>query len=367
VIESQTKNQRSKILIMHTGGWIGDMILLTPALRALRKEFPEAHISMLVNPLVRDLMERNPYLDEVIVYDKRGAQRGIRQMREMADRFREKRFDTAIILHPNSVRSGFLAYMAGIPERIGAKLKVGQTKMSVAPFFLTTKVKRRTNIHEVQRYLDVVSSIVGANQDGKLEFWGIDRDDEHFAEHALAVWLSSLPAFPPSGFPAFSPHSGPVIGMNPCTTWPSKQWSAERFARLADLLSHRFGARVLLTGGPGDVHLGSEITRRASSQPINFIGSTTLWQLGALIKRCDLYITCDSGPMHISAAVGIPTIALFGPTDPIRHGPWGKGHIVVRKKTRCSPCYERECKSRDCMQAIQVEDVMAVVDGLLLK
>ncbi len=332
---------QSEILVMHTGGWIGDMILLTPALRALKKELPEAHICMLVRPLVRDLMEKNPYLHEVMVYDKRGEHRGIRQMRKFADRLKAKRFDAAIILHPNSVRSALLAYMAGIPERVGANVRGRE-------LLLTTKVKRRNNIHEVQRYLDVVSPVVGANQDEKLEFWGIGGDDEAFADSILAG------------------HAGPVIGINPCTTWPSKQWPAERFAHLADLLAQRLGACVLITGGPDDFHTADRITKLASSEPVNLIGRTTIWQLGALIKRCCLYITCDSGPMHISAAVGTPTIALFGPTDPVRHGPYGAGHTVVRKETRCSPCYQRECKNGDCMNAIQVEDIMEVVSPALL-
>ena len=324
------------ILVMHTGGWIGDMILLTPALRALRKNFSEAHISILINPLVRDLMEKNPYIDKVIVYDKRNTQKGLRQMWQMADRFRAKQFDTAIILHPNSIRSAFLSFIADIPERIGTKFK-GRG------LFLTTKVKRRTNIHEVHRYLDVVNPIVGTNHDEKLEFWGISKDDENFAENALAG------------------RSSPIIGINPCTTWSSKRWSAERFARLADLLSRRFGAYVFLTGTPEDVHLGNEITKRVSSELLDLVGRTTLWQLGALMKRCDLYITGDSGSMHISAAVNTHTIALFGPTDPVRHGPFGTGHNVVRRDMRCSPCYKRECKSCDCMQNIQVEDIMEIV------
>jgi len=327
---------RKSILVMNTGGWIGDMILLTPALRALRAEFPEAHIDMLVNPLVRELMERNPYLDEVIVYDKRGAQKGVRQMRSMADELRAKQFDTAVILHPNSVRSAVLAFMAGIPERVGANQR-GRG------FFLTTKVKRRGNIHEIQRYLDTVNSIADTNHDAKLEFWGINKDDESFAEHTLADYTC------------------PIIGINPCTTWPSKQWPTERFARLIDLLSEQFSARVVLTGIAGDVHVGNEIMGQVSSKPLNLIGHTTLWQLGALISRCTLYITCDSGPMHVSAALGTPTIALFGPTDPIRHGPFGAGHTVVKKDMRCSPCYERKCESCDCMLAIQVEDVMEVI------
>ena len=189
---------RKNILVMNTGGWIGDMILLTPALRALRMAYPESHIEMLINPLVRELMERNPYLDEIIVYDKRGAQKGIRQMRSMADKLRAKQFDTAAILHPNSVRSAVLAFMAGIPERIGANQR-GRG------FFLTTKVKRWGNIHEIQRYLDAVSPIADTSHDAKLEFWGISKDDESFAEHTLADCTS------------------PIIGINPCTTWPSKQ------------------------------------------------------------------------------------------------------------------------------------------------
>jgi len=209
-------------------------------------------------------------------------------------------------------------------------------------------VKRRNNIHEVQRYLDVVRPVVGASQDEKLEFWGIGRDDEAFADSILAG------------------HAGPVIGINPCTTWPSKQWPAERFAHLADLLAQRLGACVLITGGPDDFHTADRITKLASSEPVNLIGRTTIWQLGALIKRCCLYITCDSGPMHISAAVGTPTIALFGPTDPVRHGPYGSSHRVLRKEMRCSPCYQRECKNGDCMNAIQVEDIMEVVSPALL-
>ncbi len=330
------------ILVMQTGGWIGDMLLLTPALRALRKKFPGARIEMLVNPLVYDLMERNPYLDEVIMYDKRGEHRGIRQMRQMARRLKAKQFDVAVILHPSSVRSAVLASMAGIPQRIGRNLR------GRGPF-LTTKIQRQINIHEVQRYLDIISPIAGTDNDGKLEFWGIDKDDEEFAEHILEG------------------HTDPIIGVNPCTTWASKRWPAERFAALANTLSRRFGAFVLFTGGPSDTSLGSGVMGQVSSQPLDLIGSTSLWQLGALIKRCDLYITCDSGPMHISAAVGTPTIALFGPTDPVRHGPRGVDHAVVKKDIQCSPCYDRECKCKehDCMQAIQVEDIVEVVERWL--
>jgi heptosyltransferase-2 len=258
-------------------------------------------------------------------------------MREMASHLRSKGFDTAIILHPNSVKSAILAYMAGIPERIG-------TKLTGNGFFLTMKVKQRKNIHEVERYLDIIAPITSTNLDDKLEFWGIEQSDEESVNDILK-------------------SSNFVVGLNVSTTWKTKQWRMEKFAYLTELLYNEMGAMSVLTG---DIDLGEKIMKLAQDSDkyiINLTGCTTLWQLGAIIKRCHLYITCDSGPMHISSALGIPTIALFGPTDPVRHRPYGEGHKVIKKDMKCSPCYERECKNRDfaCMEAIQVEDVMESV------
>jgi heptosyltransferase II len=337
------------ILIMHTGGWIGDMVLLTPALRSLKEKFPDCGMTMLVLPLVSELMSRNPYIDEVIVYDKSKSQKGLGQMRKMADKLRSKDFDAAIILHPNSVKSAILAYMAGIPERIGLKL-IGNG------FFLTTKVRRRRNIHEVGRYLDIISSVAGTGFDDKLEFWGIEQSDEDFAD---GIFKSLLPPFSKGGIKA-------IIGINVSTTWQTKMWRVERFARLAEMLNNQYGAIIILTGGKSDIQLGEKIMEIATDSNkyiIDLTGKTTLWQLGSIIKHCSIYITCDSGPMHISAALNTTTIALFGPTDPVRHRPYGDGHIVIKKDMKCSPCYERKCKYKSfaCMEAIQVEDVVESV------
>ncbi len=337
-------------------------------------------------PLVRELMERNPYLDEIIVYDKRNTQKGFRQMREMAKHLRLKDFDTAIILHPNSVKSAILAYMAGIPERIGLKLTGNG-------FFLTTKVKQRKNIHEVERYLDIIAPIAGTNLDDKLEFWGIEQSDEEFAQSILFRNNDCNENYEPLN-PPLSPFckggdmilpfqkgeiefplekggrgdlkSDFIVGLNVSTTWKTKQWSIEKFAYLTELLYNEIGAMSVLTGGKSDIDLGEKIIKFAQDSDkyiVNLTGRTTLWQLGAIIKRCHLYITCDSGPMHISSALGTPTIALFGPTSPVRHRPYGEGHKVIKKDMKCSPCYKRECKNRDfvCMEAIQVEDVMVSV------
>lgn len=144
----------------------------------------------------------------------------------------------------------------------------------------------------------------------------------------------------------------------------------EKFAYLTELLYNEMGAISVLTGGKSDIDLGEKIMELAQCSDkyiVNLTGRTTLWQLGTIIKHCHLYITCDSGPMHISSALNTPTIALFGPTDPVRHRPYGEGHKVIKKDMKCSPCYESECKNRDfaCMEAIQVDDVMDSVRYLL--
>ena len=336
------------LLIMHTGGWIGDMVLLTPALRALKSEFPDCRMTMLVLPLVRELMERNPYLDEIVVYDKRNEQKGFHSLMAIAKQLRSMAFDTTIILHPNSVNSAIIAYMAHIPKRIGLKLTGNG-------FFLTTKINRRPNIHEVQRYLDIILPIAGTGFFDRLEFWGIEQDDEDFAKRIIADDLGEK-----------------VAGINISTTWQTKQWKIERFAHLAELLYDQLGIKSILTGGKSDAQSGQKIIEIASNSDeyiLDFTGKTTLWQLGAIIKHCNFYITCDSGPMHISSALGTPTITLFGPTDPIRHRPYGEGNIVIKKDMKCSPCYKRECKNRDfaCMDAIQVEDVYKITKALAIK
>ncbi len=125
----------------------------------------------------------------------------------------------------------------------------------------------------------------------------------------------------------------------------------------------RFGARILLTGSPAEIPLGEALAQSAKVEAINLIGRTTLMQLGALIESCDLYLTCDSGPMHIAAAVGTPTVALFGPTSPTRHGPYGENHGVIEKPVSCRPCYKRKCIRKDlphlCMTEIDPNEVAA--------
>ena len=153
-----------------------------------------------------------------------------------------------------------------------------------------------------------------------------------------------------------------IIGINLGTTWGTKSWALDRFADVIAGIQNRFEGAVVLTGSSSEVKLGEALQKLVKANVINLIGKTTILQLGALIERCELYLTCDSGPMHIAAAVGTPTIALFGPTDPLRHRPYGEGHHVIEKDVSCRPCYKRKCMRTDapnlCMTEIQAVDVV---------
>ena len=332
---------RNRILVTQTGGWVGDMVLLTPALRALKIAYPQSHLVLLIRPLVATLMATHPYIDEVIVDRKGRALSRLPSFWKSVSQIRRSDFDLAVVLHPTSFRNALIPFLAGVPERIGSNV-------SGRGILLTKACSDRTDLHEVHRYLRVLELIDIHEPSTKLEFWHTDAD-----RHAVRQILATH---------GISPKEH-LIGVNLGTTWRTKRWSLENFAAVIAQVQKRFGARILLTGSPAEIPLGEALAQSAKVEAINLIGRTTLMQLGALIESCDLYLTCDSGPMHIAAAVGTPTIALFGPTSPTRHGPYGENHGVIEKPVSCRPCYKRKCIRKDlphlCMTEIDPNEVAA--------
>ena len=252
-------------------------------------------------------------------------------------------FDLAIVLHPTSFRNALIPFLAGIPERIGSNV-------SGRGILLTRTCADQTDLHEVHRYLRVLELIDIHGSNAKLEFWHTDAD-RHAAHQILATHRISS-----------EEH---LIGVNLGTTWETKRWSLENFADVITQIQKRFEARILLTGSTAEIPLGEALAQIAKVEAINLIGKTTLMQLGALIESCNLYLTCDSGPMHIAAAVGTPTIALFGPTSPARHGPYGENHKIIEKPVECRPCYKRNCMRKDqphlCMTEIDPNEVVTQI------
>ncbi len=319
------------------------MVLLTPALRGLRIAYPQSHLALLVRPLVADLMATHPYIDEVIIDNKGSGFSSLPSFWKSMSEIRRSGFDLAVVLHPTSFRNALIPFLAGVPERIGSNV-------SGRGILLTKTCADRRDLHEVHRYLRVLELIDIYEPNAKLEFWHTDTD-RHAADQILATH-GVLP----------KEH---LIGVNLGTTWDTKRWSLENFAEVITRAQKRFEARILLTGSATEIPLGEALAQIAKVETVNLIGKTTLMQLGALIESCDLYLTCDSGPMHIAAAVGTPTIALFGPTSPTRHGPYGETHKTIEKPVECRPCYKRKCMRKDqphlCMTEIDPDEVVTQI------
>ncbi len=349
-----------KILVCHTGAWIGDMVLLTPALRALKQTYPESCLTVLLRPPAANLMNTNPYVDRYIVDTK---QEGLyRSFIRLVRQIRDNAFDIAIVFHPTSFRNVLLPYLARIPIRIGANYK-GRG------FFLTSSCPNNTNLHEIDRYLSVLhllnihvvsieksADITSSLSSTYLEFWHTDADRQMVQQVLQNEGVS--------------PNER-LIAVNLGTTWQTKRWDARNFDEVINQISSAApDVKIVLTGSSSEEVIVRNLS--LSDSTINLVGKTDIFQLGALLERCEICLTCDSGPMHIAAAVGTSTVALFGPTDPIRHQPYGIGHTVLEKPVSCRPCYKSTCKRQDtlhlCMQEIKTTDVIkALITKLNVK
>ena len=332
------------ILVCQTGGWIGDMVLLTPALRALKHAFRESRLELLLRPRVADLMEWHPYVDACII-DKKADGR-CRSFTRLVRRVRHTSFDLAVVLHPTSLRNALLPFLARIPIRVG-------TNVSGRGMLLTKSCRDDTSVHEVHRYLRVLQLLdIDAISDD-LEFWHTDADRQ-FIENLLRA----------EGFS----RNDRLIAVNLGTTWATKRWDIVKFTEVIRRITRLVPeTKVVLTGSPTEQPLTEALP--TSLPIINLVGKTSILQLGALLERCEVCLTCDSGPMHIAAAVGTPTVALFGPTDPGRHRPYGVGHTVIEKSVSCRPCYKRSCYRQDaphlCTQEIGTDEVVTAVETRL--
>jgi ADP-heptose:LPS heptosyltransferase len=233
--------------------------------------------------------------------------------------------------------------LARIPERIGGSKEGG--------FFLRRKTKLESNIHEVERYLNVIRLLGIEPSDISLEFWINDEDRAYVNALLRELGVS---------------EKTPLVGINPFTTWRSKSWDLEKFANLIGHISDELQLQMIVTGPKDGVDAGMKLEKLTKVRFFNAIGRTDIFQLGALIEKCWLYISPDSAPMHIAAAVKTPTIALFGATSPLRHAPYGKDHIVIEKELSCRPCYKPACNiGYLCMKRIEVIEVIKAIQELL--
>lgn len=320
------------------------MVLLTPALRALKRTYPESNLTLLLRPRVVDLMQTHPYVDGCIVDSKTEGR--YQSLTSLVRQIRDKVFDLAVVLHPTSFRNALLPFLARVPIRVG-------TKVSGRGMLLTLSCEDNTEIHEVDRYLRVLRLLNIDDAASFLEFWHTDTDRQ-FIECLLRT-------------EGISPADR-IIALNLGTTWATKRWDVENFA---DVIQQIFclapEIKVVLTGSSTERELAEGLP--VSRSVVNLVGKTDILQLGALLERCEVCLTSDSGPMHIAAAVGTPTVALFGPTSPARHQPYGTGHTIIEKAVSCRPCYKQSCQRRDapylCMTEIGAAEVVRALENKL--
>ena len=324
------------------------MVLLGPALRALRHGYEDAHITLEVRPQVATMMERHPYVDTVVTMDRRAVGRRAGSLLRQARVLRGGRYDAAVVWHPTSVRSALLACLAGIPVRVGHRVAGRQA-------FLTKSIAD-TRPHETERYLRILSLLDDAlrsSDEPSLYFW---HDDAH-REVASRILASNGVT-----------NERPIAGIHLGTTWPTKEWLPKHFAEVAHRLGEN-GARIVITGSSDDLARRDEFASHVGdTRYVDLVGQTDLFVLAAVIERCGVYVTADSGPMHIAAAVGTPVISIFGPTSPGRHGPLGERHHAIQHPLPCVPCYKRSCRLRDqfaCMRSVSPDDVLPAASKIL--
>ncbi len=324
---------RKKILIIKPSS-LGDIVHSLPVLDALYRCFPGAEIHWIVAKGFEGILEGHPMLAKLWIIHKdewkkmSKVRTTVGELRTLFRNLRAEKFDYAIDLQ-GLLRSGLMTRATGAPVRLGfAEAREGST------MFYTHTVVGGKDIHAVDRYLKAPA------------FLGCDVSKVRFP-------------FPPveRSPDILSPGPGTYAVMSPGARKPVNRWPADRFGQLAAMLP----LKSIVVGSRGDIKLAESVVRASKGKALSIAGKTDLRGLIGVIRGARLMVTNDTGPMHIAAAVGVPVFALFGPANPVRTGPYGDGHTVIRKKIECSPCYRRTCKAPRCMEMITVKEVAGSV------
>ncbi|PIQ85321.1 MAG: lipopolysaccharide heptosyltransferase II, partial [Candidatus Omnitrophica bacterium CG11_big_fil_rev_8_21_14_0_20_43_6] len=335
-----------KILVIKLSS-LGDVILSTAALRALREKFPQANykISLLIGEESKDILLRCPYIDELLVCDLKNKDSGLRGLWKIGQILRKNNFDLVVDLQ-NSRSSHALAYLSGCINRYGYNNK------KFAFLLNHTIVDSKLPIDPVTHQFRVLKMLGIELLNNALELWLSAEDQKSVDELLNAQWLS---------------QAQKVVGINigASKRWLTKLWPLEYVICLCEELGLK-DIRVIITGTPEDQGVANMlINSLKNTKVINACGKTNINELAVIIKKCQVFISADSSPLHIASAVGTPFIALFGPTDNRRHLPPGKNYMVIDKKITCSPCYKTKCRTKRCMVAINPAEVFEAVMKLL--
>ncbi len=336
-----------KILIRGTN-WVGDAVISIPAMREIRRIFPDAHISLLVRPWVRDIYSAAEFVDEILEYDRDGTHRGFSGFFRLITDLRRRRFDLAILLQ-NAFGAALITRCAGIPRRIGYA-RDGRSFLLTHARPIDPAVR---GVHQAYYYLGILSGM------GWLEerLW---ENRGYTPAIGVQVWESDRLAAVKLLRAAGVQEKEMIVGLNPGAFYgEAKRWFPDRYAAVADALAQRYGARIVIFGSPMDLPVAREVASNMKGTPVILAGRTTLGELMGLIRECSLLITNDSGPMHLAAAMDVPQLAIFGSTSEAATGPLSRYATVLKHPVECNPCFLRKCPTDfRCMEGISVSRVL---------
>ncbi len=334
-----------KRILVVTVNWLGDAILTTPIFKALKERYPDSYIGVMAPERVTDVYRNNPNIDDVIVFDEKGKQKGFKEKIKFIRILKEKKFDTVYLIHRSLTRA-LLCYFAGIKTRIGySRFKTSfiLNKRVPAPYI---------PVHRQEYYLNLFTQ-TGIEIEDKIPQVFIPKDVNEKIKMTLTRQKGQ--------------HKY-LVGVNPSANWDLKRWPKEKFAQLADRLITELNCAVFFIGAKKDERVIRAVIRLMHQTPYNLCGQTNVKELAAYVESMDLFISNDSGPAHLAAALGTKTLALFGPTSTQITSPKGKKVTLLQTNVGCKiPCYDLTCKENICMKSILVTEVFEKSKSLLSK
>jgi heptosyltransferase-2 len=347
LVRKKIDKAKVKRILIRATNWVGDAVMTLPALEAVKDNFPSAFITVLAKPWVEPIFRKHPAVDRILTFKKgEGMFTDPGEMIRAIRLIRKGRFDLAILFQ-NAFEAALLAYMGGVKYRIG----YGTDGRG---FLLTHKIipsDEVLKIHQSVYYLSILRSMGWEAKDRNPTIY-VSQEDKGSADRILGI----------EGIK----ERDLLVGLSPGAIFGgAKRWSPERFAEIGDRAVEEWGARVLIFGSGREKEICSHVCSSMVHQPLNFCGRTSLNVAMGLISRCLLFATNDSGLMHISAALGVPTVAIFGPTDHVATGPAGPKTMIVKHEIECAPCLKPECPTdHRCMLRIESEEVWEAMERL---
>lgn len=339
-----------KILVRATN-WVGDAVMSLPALRAIRERWPQAEITVLARPWVADLYCHQECADRLLVFDHRGRHGGFWGRERLVRELREESFDAAVLLQ-NAFEAAWLAWRARIPQRIGYARDGRSWLLTQA---LPVPARGETPPHQSYYYLELLRRAGWIERLPAVETIAlrVPEEAQREAEQKLVA--------------AGARHGAMRIALAPGAAYGSaKCWLPERYAALADSLIAAADADVILFGAPPERDMAGRIAGAMQRRAVNLAGATSIGELPALLRACRLFVGNDSGAMHVAAAVGLPVLGIFGPTDPEATRPATPQFTLIREPVSCSPCLLRHCPiDHRCMTRISVEQVFGLARAQL--